>query len=149
MTSILFLRTIQQGEIVSCTFHKVLTRWICFFYSCDLHHGVFEGWYNKKIQQTHRDEGHENKRNKFILSTPYEMYRKQYGEYAYWCWGVRVLRQFIKYYGWSYAVTYSVMKQTWSMYIVPRPFLYYPVNLLLEETLYLWTKILLTVLTVS
>ena len=36
------------------------------------------------------------------------------------------------------------MKQTWSMYIVQRPFLYYPVNLLLEETSYLWTKILLT-----
>ena len=72
------------------------------------------------------------------------MYRKQYGEYAYWCWGVRVLRQLIKYHGWSYAVTHSVMKQTWSMYIVPRPFLYLPVNLLLERTLCLWTKILLT-----
>ena len=40
--------------------------------------------------QTHRDEGHMNKKNKFILSTPYEMYRKQfllavlYGEIKCW-----------------------------------------------------------------
>ena len=26
--------------------------------------------------------------NKFSLSTPWEMYREQCGEYAYWCWGV-------------------------------------------------------------
>ena len=26
--------------------------------------------------------------NKFSLSEPYEMYREQYGEYAYWCQGV-------------------------------------------------------------
>ena len=27
--------------------------------------------------------------NKFSLSAPQEMYREQYGEYAYWCEGVK------------------------------------------------------------
>ena len=36
-----------------------------------------------------------------------------------------------------------------NIYIVPRPFLYYPVNLLLERTLYVWTKILFTGLTIA
>ena len=27
--------------------------------------------------------------NKFSLSAPQKMYREQYGEYVYWCWGVK------------------------------------------------------------
>ena len=27
--------------------------------------------------------------SKFFLSAPLEMYREQYGEYAYWCYGVK------------------------------------------------------------
>ena len=31
--------------------------------------------------------------NKFSLSTPKEIYRVQYGDYAYWCEGVKELAQ--------------------------------------------------------
>ena len=56
--------------------------------------------------------------------------------------GVKAFRQLIEYNGWSY-------EQTWSIYRVPRHFLYYPVNLLLERIFFVWTKILFTGLTIA
>ena len=70
------------------------------------------GYYREKLHVNHlcelKGKGHKNKGNdhhlkkplivkQFSLSAPQKMYREQYGEYVYWCWGVKGLMYFMQF----------------------------------------------------